>query len=191
MQHSEHEPFLEAARARKRGDVARAIEIYEGLAAEGNAHALVLLGNIYIRGGGVPVDLERAETLFTRAADLGSTEAIFQMATIWYRRGDLQRYFLAVQSAATAEPEVLIARFYLARCYLRGRGIAKDNAKALELFRAAADSGHIRAKMYLARRLLFKFYNPFSVVYGLIKLASAAFEGLVISMVNPHDERVR
>jgi TPR repeat protein len=85
----------------------------------------------------------------------------------------------------------LIAKFYLARCYLRGRGVAQDKSKAVELFQGAADGGHIRAKMYLARRLLFKLYNPISVVCGLIKLVSAAFEGLVISMVDPHDERVR
>jgi len=144
---------------------------------------------MYTRGKGVPVNLEKAEALYRRAAELGSTEAIFQMSTIWYRRGDLQRYFLAIQEAANQE--LLIAQFYLARCYLRGRGVAKDKSKALELFRGAADGGHIRAKMYVARRLLFKFHNPIGVVYGLIKLASAAFEGLVISMVNPHDERVR
>jgi TPR repeat protein len=189
MQPSDYEAHVEAKRARDRGDLARAIEIYEGLAKDGDVYSLVMLGSIYARGIGTAVDLEKAEKLFDRAAAFGTPEAHFQMANVWYDRGDMNRYFLAIQQASRMD--LLVAQFYLGRCYAYGLGVDKDDAKALELMRNAAERGHVRAKMYLARRQLFKLYNPIGVVYGLIKFLSAAIEGLVISMVNPHDERVR
>jgi TPR repeat protein len=82
MQQSDHDLFVEAARARRRGDLPRAIKIYEMLAERGNVHGIVLLGSMYARGTGVPVDLESAEKLYGRAAERGCTEAIFQMSTV-------------------------------------------------------------------------------------------------------------
>jgi TPR repeat protein len=189
MHPSDHDSYLEAQRARNRGDHARAFEIYDGLARGGDGYALVMLGSLHARGMGTPVDLEKAEEYFDRAAALGIPEASFQMANVWYDRGDMHRYFLAIQEAARMD--LLIAQFYLARCYARGRGTEKDKAKALELMSDAAERGHVRAKMYLARRLLFRPYNPVGFVQGLFKLLAATVEGLTLSLLNPHDDRVR
>lgn len=189
MHPTSEELHIEAKRARNRGDYARAIEIYEKLVKEGDTYSLVMLGNIHARGIGKSVDLVKAEEFFNRAISLGVPEAHFQIANVWYDRGDMPRYFLAIQQAARMD--LLVAQFYLGRCYAYGLGIAKDKAKALDLMREAAERGHVRAKMYVARQLLFRPYNPIGFVYGLIKLAGAGVQGLAISLVNPHDDRVR
>jgi TPR repeat protein len=88
MQPNDYDSYEEASRAKKRGDHARVREIYEGLVKAGDVYALVMLGSIYARGQGVPVDLDKAESLFNRAAARGSVEAVFQMSNVWYDRDD-------------------------------------------------------------------------------------------------------
>ena len=189
MRQSDLDPYEEAMRARNRGDHARTFEIYERLAEDGDAYALVMLGSLYARGIGTPVDLAKAEELLERAARLGEPEARFQMAHVWHDRGDMQRYFLVIEEAA--RDDLLVARFYLGCCYAYGRGVAKDPVKALEIMRDAAERGHIRAKMYLARQLLLRPWNPLGFAYGLVKLLLASIEGLTMSLIDPYDERVR
>lgn len=189
MSRSDQDPFDEAKRARTCGDHKRALDIYGKLAEDGDPYALVNMAFMYTRGEGVAVDLDKAEELCGRAAASGIPEAHLQMASVWSRRGDWSRYFLAVQQAA--EIGSLVGLYYLAQCHVHGRGVIKNDAKALELMRNAANSGYVRAKMWLARRLLFRVYNPFGVILGLFTLVSAVIEGLVISIVNSDDERVR
>lgn len=189
MSAREQDPYTEAWRKYKRGDAASAIEIYEGLAKEGDVHAVVLLGTFHARGLGVPVDLNRAEDLFKQAAALGSAEAVFQMSTIWMDRGDMQRYFLAIQEAANMD--LLVARFYLGLCYRRGRGVAIDKSQGEALIREAADRGLMRAKINLAWRRILRIHNPVGFAYGLIKLPLVILEFLTIAAINPDDERLR
>lgn len=189
MRSSSRDPYEEAWLAQKRGDHARAREIFEGLVKEGDVNGFLWLGDIYARGIGVPVDLDKAEGLFNRAAALGSPEAIFQMANIWFDRADWNRYFLAIQEAA--DKGLLVAQFYLGLCHKRGRGTAIDTSRAEELIRNAADRGLIRAKTYFARRLILRIYNPVGFVYGMIRMLLVIVEGLTIKLIDPGDERLR
>jgi uncharacterized protein len=189
MNSDSSDPYREARRAYKRGGFARAMKLYEELAEQGDADGLVMLADIYARGLGVPVDLDKAETLLQRAASTGSAEAVFQLAAIWHDRGDMRRYFLAVKDAAGQG--LLIAQFYLGLCYSRGRGVDRDARKADELIRDAAVRGLIRAKTYFARRLILRLYNPFGFLYGLCKMLVVLIEGLTIALLNPDDDRLR
>ena len=189
MQSTKLDPLEEARRARKRGDHARAMEILEELAKEGDEYSLVFLGEAYTLGIGVPVNLDKAEGFLKQAIADGSLEAIFQMAEIWLRRGDMKRYFLSIQEPA--ENGLLIAQFYLGACYQCGRGTAINTSKADELFRDAANRGLIRAKTYLARRLIARFYKPVGFLYGMIMMFLAIIEGLTIKLIDPSDERLR
>jgi hypothetical protein len=101
----------------------------------------------------------------------------------------MPRYFLAIQEAA--DMDVLAAQYYLGMCYMRGRGVAIDETRAMERIRDAADRGLIRAKTHLARRKMLRIYNPVGFVYGLIKLPLVIVEGLIITLINPDDERLR
>jgi len=181
--------YDEVERALKRGDRARLRALYEELANVGDVNGFLWLGDVYARGDGVPVDLDKAEGLFNRAATLGSAEAVFQMASIWLDRGDWHRYFLAIQEGANQG--VLVAQFYLGLCYKRGRGTAIDATRADELIRDAAERGLIRAKTYFARRRILRIYNPVGFVYGLVTMLLVIFEGLTITLIDPKDERLR
>jgi len=189
MRPSLDESYSEAMGAQSRGDYAQAIEIYEKLANEGHVYSLVMLGDIYTRGVGTEKDLAKAEELLDRAAALGSPEAEFQKANIWLERGEMSRYFCAIQKAARMG--VLVAQFRLGLCYIHGRGTTKDDAKALELIRDAASRGHLGAKAHLARRLLTWPFNPIGFVYGLILLLVAFMQAIGIAARDPHDDRLR
>ncbi|MBC2775992.1 sel1 repeat family protein, partial [Rhizobium sp. AQ_MP] len=60
----------------------------EPLAADGNSWALATLGDIYSRGGPVPIDGPKAIDYYTRAAELGNTGALVRLGEI-YRDGVL------------------------------------------------------------------------------------------------------
>lgn len=183
------DPYDELDQALKRGDRARLKAIYEELVTRGDVNGFLWLGNVYARGDGVPVDLDRAEGLFSQAAALGSAEAIFQMASIWQDRGDWHRYFLALEEAA--DKGVLVARYFHGICYKYGRGTAVDVPRAEELIRNAAERGLIRAKNYFARKRILRIYNPFGFIYGLFEMLLVIVQGLTIMLIDPHDERLR
>lgn len=189
MQPNRRESYDEAERARNRGEHARAMEIYEELSRDGDVYSLVFLADIHARGLGTVVDLEMAKKLLDRATALGVTEALFQKANIWFDRGDMHRYFLAVQEAA--RKGILVAQFYLGLCYVHGRGVPKDRTRALELINDAAERGHFGAKAFLARRLLSRPYNPVGFALGLFKLLSTIIQAIAVGAKNREDERLR
>lgn len=184
-----HQLYIAATQAKEGGDYARAIDIYERLAIEGHVYSLVMLGDIHARGLGTEADLAKAEELFDRAAGLGLSEAPFQKANIWLERGDMHRYFLAIEQAARMG--LLVAQYYLGLCYEFGRGTEKNATKALQIIREAADRGHLGAKAHLSRRLLMRPYNPVGFTYGLITLLVTIVRSARISLKNSNDERIR
>ncbi|MBC2775805.1 sel1 repeat family protein, partial [Rhizobium sp. AQ_MP] len=68
-------------------DGARIAEL-EKRALENDAGALTNLGDIYSRGGPVPIDGPKAIDYYTRAAELGNTGALVRLGEI-YRDGVL------------------------------------------------------------------------------------------------------
>lgn len=189
MNESKPESYMEAESARQAGEFERALEIYESLSKRGDVYSLVMLGDMYARGLGTSVDLEMAEKLFDRAESLGVPEAALQKAGIWFDRGDMHKYFLAVQQAA--RKGLLVAQFYLGLCYARGRGVQRNENRALELIQDAAQRGHLGAKAFLARRMLRRPYNLFGFVRGLILLFATIGQVIVLSLRNGDDERLR
>jgi TPR repeat protein len=181
--------YDEAARAADRGDFGQALRIYESLAKDGHVYSLVLLAHMHVEGQGTAVDLSKAEELLDQAARLGMPEAALQKANIWLARGDMRRYFFAIQQAA--QMGLLTAQYRLGLCYAYGRGTARNAEKALEVIREAADRGQVRAKGYIARRLLARPLNPLGFMRGLVLILAALIEILRIGLRNPHDDRVR
>lgn len=56
-------------------DYKKAAEWYEKAVAQGHAYAMNNLGHLYIKALGVPLDKDRAKSLWKKAADLGIEEA--------------------------------------------------------------------------------------------------------------------
>jgi hypothetical protein len=88
--------------------------------------------------------------LLQRASDMGYAPAQAQMSTD-PDQPDENRFSFAQKSALSGDRDGL---FQLAHCYNNRIGCAQDTGKALELFKEAADLGHIEA-CYSYGRLAF------------------------------------
>ena len=113
-------------------------------AQNGDAEAMVLLGECYENGAGVPLDSALAFQWFKKAADLGNGDGCLSM-TRYYLRGaagveiDTARYFAIRKEWADKDyPNGISA---LGSCYEYGLGVARDSVKALELYQLAQKKG--------------------------------------------------
>lgn len=75
-------PLQDAAAAQSRGDFKTALEILTPLAESGDVDALGNLGNMYAFGHGVPKDLAKAYSFWSRAAEKHLGTAMFNIAVL-------------------------------------------------------------------------------------------------------------
>lgn len=181
--------FQDAATANANRDYARAAQLYEHLAQNGHPYALVHLAQMHIEGTGTEVDLDKALQLLDRAEKMGEAEALIQKGRIFLARNDARRYFTSVQHAAGSG--LLPSQYQLAVCYLLGVGTEKDLTKGLEAMRQAADSGHLIAKSYLAKRQIARPWNLVGFVHGLATFFAVLVQGLLLHLTKPGDPRIR
>ena len=125
--------------AYRRGDFAEAIRLVTPQAKRGRIDAQMMLGQMYLKGEGVPADAVTGVEWIHKAADQGSDLAAFQMglfaasgiggpadmagAAAWYRRAAHQGY--------------ADAAYNLAVLYHSGRGVERSDALALNWSNAA------------------------------------------------------
>ena len=137
----------EAMAAYKSGDYARARQLFEKLAQDGNPLAQIMMGDMYRNGYGVPKDDRIAYTWIRKAADQGDARGQAALAAIMQAgRGtprDDAGAFLLLQKSANQG--FAIAQVALASCYLNGRGTATDEAKGIFWLRKAAEQGNADA----------------------------------------------
>lgn len=76
--------FLKASEALNRGDFATALREFRPLAEQGNALAQRILGDMYRRGDGIPIDPIEAVRWYRLAAEQGDAEAQFVLGDIHY-----------------------------------------------------------------------------------------------------------
>lgn len=133
------------------------------------------LGVMYFYGKGVEQNLERAATLFIKSADRGYDYSKNRLYTIkrmllslkekedpvayyllgtFYRKGfggmrqEDKKAFEHYNFAA--EKGLANGQYELAQFYFYGRNVKKNHAKAAELYKKAADQGHVFAMKKLA-----------------------------------------
>ncbi|MBX9912079.1 MAG: protein kinase [Beijerinckiaceae bacterium] len=108
-------------------------------AADDDAAALLDVARRQEAGRGCVRDLAAAQRNYERAADLGNAEAQSEIGSKAYRE---QRYDIArlplEQAAAQGHSN---AQNHLGAMYLDGRGVPRDDVKAVALFRLAAEAG--------------------------------------------------
>jgi uncharacterized protein len=76
-------PYDDALAALKRGDYATEYRLLRPLADQGNDMAQTFLGNMYLRGHGVPQDYAEAIKWFQRAADQDNAAAQLQLGFMY------------------------------------------------------------------------------------------------------------
>ena len=128
-----------------------ALKVYTAPALAKSAFATMWVGNFYGRGLGVPQDPKRAFEWYKKAADLGSTDGMFNMASA-YRDGtgvpkDLTK--AAQQFERGAKLGDVSAMQQLCEAYVWGYGVTQDYVEARDWCEKAAKLGNTDAKFRL------------------------------------------
>lgn len=131
-------------------DLDQAVELLEAAAALDEAEAERRLGDIYFLQQFGRVDYETAVPHYQRAIALGSALAEFSYGQLLWcdcEYGDAPAAVAHFESALSKG--IGIAGQYLALAYMRGEGIERDDAKALELFLQTANAGDLQSAYYV------------------------------------------
>ncbi|MFC8957782.1 tetratricopeptide repeat protein [Streptomyces sp. NPDC057101] len=139
-------------------DPSAAASWFRRTAERGSAMGQRSLGHLYANGLGVVQDLQQAETLFRAAAEAGDVYAQFNLAQLWWGKGDARTVASLLRSAAeggldeayTPLGDLLVAtgqdaeamRWYLAAI---GAGDADVVHEAIEVAKRLTDSEIRRA----------------------------------------------
>jgi hypothetical protein len=133
-------------------DHAQAVEWLEKAVAQGHDNATITLAWMFANGTGVDVDEARARELYLAAAERGSSKAQYVVATM-YR---FAQYGVAkdVERAVewylkAADQGMPTAQFALGKMLMEGKGVAQDDAAALQWLSLAHVNGSKRAEDYI------------------------------------------
>ncbi|XFA98745.1 sel1 repeat family protein [Candidatus Izemoplasma sp. B36] len=106
------------------------------------------LGMIYLRGKyGCKIDKTKSIEYLLKAKDLKYLPAIYELSVIHYNNRNYQESFNDFNKLV--EKKYRKAYIYLANSYAYGYGTKKDNEKAYQLYKLAAEENNIMAKNYL------------------------------------------
>jgi TPR repeat protein len=131
-------PFCKADHVDKT-DEERIKELMKRVEAN-DAEAMCQLGNQYIHGlQGLLQDQEKALELWKKAAELGSSQAHFQLGVIYYEKGDLKKAKFHTEAAAMAGGEVARSNLGIME------GKSGNMERAVKHLRIAASAGHYHA----------------------------------------------
>jgi len=121
-----------AEAAFQKGNYEAALRLARPLAEQNNAAAEAILGRLYARGRGVPVDEAEAAKWFRRAAEHGSASARFNLGNLYTEgKGVPQDYSEAAKwYRLAAEQGNAQAQYNLGLAYAKGEGVTEDNVSA-------------------------------------------------------------
>lgn len=145
----DHDAYIEVARAMQNGSVTQpnpeqAFEMARKAAIEWqHPEGLMLLGYAYLTGSGVEQDTLMGLDYTEQAANLGSTQAMMNMASIYNVGMGVERDTLAMEQwlQKAVEAGSVTAMMRLANTYREGQLLPKDMKRAAELYQMAADRG--------------------------------------------------
>jgi TPR repeat protein len=135
-----------------RGDYATAMTYWRPLADQGNVLAQLILGQMYLKGGGgVPQDSAQALVWYRKAADQGDAAAQGMLGKMYARgQGVPQSDADAVTwYRKAAEQGNAMAQANLGFAYVDGQGVPQDYAQAALWCRKAAEQGYTAAQNVL------------------------------------------
>jgi TPR repeat protein len=110
-------------------DYAKAKQLWEQAAAQGNAQAQYNLGLLYYNGQGVPQDYTKAREWFEKAAAQGLAQAQQSLkAREWYEQAAAQGF---PQSQQELKAQLALGWLYDRGVqYANGQGVPQDNVRA-------------------------------------------------------------
>jgi uncharacterized protein len=146
-------PAKAAMDAFQSGRHAKAVELAQPLADQGNAEALYLLGFAHESGQGAEASKEKALEYYRKAAAGKQKDAVYRMSFILLaseKEEERDQARQALETAAKDDPAV--AARILGEAYLRGLlSPTADPDKAVFWWKSAADAGDVLSVLLLAR----------------------------------------
>lgn len=136
--------------------IREAVAGLEALAAKGDAEALDLLGECYLRGLGTAKDPAKALTLFERAAAAGEAEALNSLGDLYYEGDGVPKDLAKAADLyrRAAEAGSGFGQSNYGYVLDRGQGVKADAAGARKWYRMSAERGAPNAQRNLALLLL-------------------------------------
>lgn len=133
------------------GDYARAKQWYEKAAAKADAGAMSRLGDLYLKGNGVPQDYTVARSWYEQAAAKDFREAMDRLGELYYQGLGVPRdYGMAKQwYEKAAKRNFPLAFIHMARLYRFGNGVAQDCDVARDWYEEAAAANDNTAMLML------------------------------------------
>jgi len=116
--------------------------------AGGDIPARLLLGLLYDLGRGVIANAETAKHWYGLAAEAGNADAIYNLAALYYRKGDFNKALGLFERAARAGD--VEAQTTVASMYQLGQGADVDMQTAVQWYKQAAGHGYAPAQFNLA-----------------------------------------
>lgn len=121
------------------GDFSRAVREWQPLADRGDPDAEFNLAQAYKMGRGVPMDLDKAETLYGAAARQGHAQAADIYGLLLFQRGDRANAMPYIKGAADhGDPR---AQYILGVAHFNGDTVEKDWVRAYALVSLAQQAG--------------------------------------------------
>ncbi len=121
---------------------------FEKSASKGNAKAQLVVGKYYYFGnGGIPKNIEKAETTWLQSANQGNVEAQYALGELYFEAKRYSDSFKWYKQAA--EQGHADAQYHLGSMYMLGDGTARDLNETMKWWEKAAAAGHPGAKMML------------------------------------------
>lgn len=150
--------WLQAENYMRSKQIAKALEVFEGLAAEGYSEACVEIGNIleqhnHNENGSSP-NLDKARGWYMRAIDeIGDPNAYIGLARLALNGyGDAGSTTDAVEYLNIAiKANNPIAHIILGTLYHSGKGVPRDLSKAAKFYEEAIEQGYVLPLGYLSQ----------------------------------------
>jgi TPR repeat protein len=165
------------------------IKKLENYAADGSVQSMVYLGFAYQGGLVVERDWEKAELWYRRAADRGSIDASFRLATLLIERKQYNQARALLDGLAAKE--FAPALYTLGQLYAGGRGIGKNIDLSRELWSRAAQAGHLPSKRNLSFLLMRGRFGILKIPIGFLMWVRGVIEAALVFSENPKSDRLR
>lgn len=138
----------------------KSFSAWEAGAAKGGVAAQYMLGLAYIKGNGVPRDIDAGLSHMRTAADRGDEMAEQMIARVETELASAQSSAEVSAGPSSQNPWVEVwmraaqegdpaAQFNLGLAFLKGEGVPQDSAKCIELWKKAAEQGDEMAQQNL------------------------------------------
>jgi TPR repeat protein len=167
---AEAQTLTEAKTAIDAGDYAKAAQIYQELAAQGDAKAQYNLGLMYASGDGVAADQQQALNWFRQAAEQGLAEAQYRLGVIYFRDdivpidyGEAIKWYRRAAEQGHAQSQLNLGVIYFG-----GAVVPQDYGQAVRWYELAAMQGNTEAQYNLGNMYLRADGVPQDLVRGHI-----------------------